>query len=396
MEISKLIRHARDEEERLRRLGVDAQTLKQMARHSELMESIKGLNNYQNFPIENLRAMIFGPEMLSTVTNATEALFKSSMFSSVQEANFSALKLIEGLTSHRFALEQMTKLAGAMAGDWMNFKELNAPQAPVDRFLSSHLSQIIQTSALAQATLAGIELSKIGGAFRVSDEIKATLTNGFTDFSTSYKNLFKSFEVPETSLFTLPPSISKLPAIEFFNGVDLLETTVEKENEDEYEEERTFIRDEIRESANDSVIIQLRQVNNDWKTMLEGATQAFTSTNPDKTRHCITSLRELVREIMYYLSPDNQIKDWSTSLEDFANKRPTRKARLRYITRNINHGAFTEFVEKDIEAMLAAIDIFQAGTHVADSKLTDAQVAALIARVESAILFLFSIANYDE
>ena len=208
-----------------------------------------------------------------------------------------------------------------------------------------------------------------------------------------YKNLFKSFEVPETSLFRLPPSISRFPTFEFFNGVDLLETTVEEENRDEYEEERILVRDEIRESTSDSVIIQLREVNQDWTTMLEGARQALASTNPDKTRHCITSLRELVREVMHHLSPDEEIKGWSQSPDDFVNKRPTRKTRLRYITRNINHGAFAEFVEKDIEATLAAIDIFQAGTHVANSKLTEGQISALLGRIEGFILFLFSIKN---
>jgi hypothetical protein len=280
--------------------------------------------------------------------------------------------------------------------DWTNFKDLYAPQMTIDKFLSSHLSQITQTSILAQSTLASLEISQIGGAFGVADGIKASFSSGFIDFSSSYKNLFKSFEVPETSLFMLPPSISELPTIEFFNGVDLLETTIEEENQDDYEEERIIVREEIRESTNDSVIVQLREVNEDWITMLEGAKQSLGSTNPDKTRHCITSLRELVREVMDYLSPDDQIKDWSKSKEDYHDNKPTRRAKLRFITRNINHDALSDFVEKDIAAILAAIKIFQAGTHVANSKLTEPQIAALIARVESTILFLFSVANYKE
>lgn len=379
MKLSELVNFAKEEEERRRRLGLDNSTLDRMAKTYALTEFIKQDNIYPNSSLAGLKELI--------------AQIKPFSFSSIQDANFSAIKMIEELTSINPAINGIKALAGTRTDEWMNFKELCAPRIPIEIFFSSHLSQITQTSILAQSTLAGIEFSRIGGVFNVPDEIKGSFANGFTDFSTSYKNLFKSFEVPETSLFRLPPSVSRFPTIEFFNGVDLLETTVEEENQDEYEEERMLVRDEIRESTNDSVIIRLQEVNNNWTRMLEGARQALASTNPDKTRHCITSLRELVREVMHHLSPDEEIKGWSQSPDDFVNKRPTRKARLRYITRNINHGDFTKFVEKDIEATLAAIDIFQAGTHVAKSKLTELQISALLGRIEGLILFLFSIRN---
>jgi hypothetical protein len=407
MGINEFIRLSRQASELRERYNLDAHTIDALSQYGSIIESIKHHYKNPNLSLDDLRLRIndivaFGG--LSRVSeiaasakleNAGNSVFNSPIFDSVREANLSALNLAERFNQPS-AIEEIQKIAGSQISSWTNFKDVYAPEMPMDKFLTSHLSQITQTSALAQSRLANIELAKIGGAFYVADDIKASFTNQFTDFSVSYKNLFKSFEAPETSLFRLPPSISELPTIEFFNGVDLLETTVEEENPDEFEDERIIVREEIRESLNDSVIIQLEEINEDWIAMLEGARQAFNSTNPDKTRHCITSLRELIREIMQYLSPDKEIKGWSKSSDDFYNNRPTRKARLRYITRNINHGAFTKFVEKDIEAILAAIDIFQAGTHVANSKLTDSQVAALIARVESTILFLFSIANYEE
>lgn len=407
MDINELIRLSRQADELRRRYNFDAHTMNSLSQYESIIENIKHHYKNPNLSLDDLRLRINDIVASSRLSGVSEiaaaaklesakySVFNSPIFDSAREANLSALALTERFKQPS-AFEEIQKIAGSQISSWMNFKDAYAPQMPMDKFLTSHLSQITQTSALAQSTLANIELAKIGGAFHIADDIKASFTNQFADFSTSYKNLFKSFEVSETSLFRLPPSISELPTIEFFNGVDLLETTVEEENQDEFEEERIIVREEIRESAKDSVIIQLEEINEDWIAMLEGARQAFNSTNPDKTRHCITSLRELVREIMQYLSPDNEIKGWSKSPDDFYNNRPTRKARLRYITRNINHGAFTKFVEKDIEAILAAIDIFQAGTHVANSKLTDAQIAALITRVESTILFLFSIANYEE
>ncbi len=99
---------------------------------------------------------------------------------------------------------------------------------------------------------------------------------------------------------------------------------------------------------------------------------------------------------MHYLSPDAEIKTWSQSKDDFANGRPTRKARLRFIARHINHGAFTDFVEKDLAATLAAIDLFNAGTHKVKSSITEKQLQALISKVETTLLFLFEIGNSTE
>src|SRR5205085_10139156 len=129
----------------------------------------------------------------------------------------------------------------------------------------------------------------------------------------------------------------------------------------------------------------------------EGARQALRSTNPDRVRHFATSLRELMTYVIHKLSPDEELRAWSTSAEDFFNHRPTRKARLRFIARKVAHGPFTDFVQKDIEATLAVFSLFHAGTHAINSELTEAQLTALQAKVESAIYFMLVTAqNEDE
>jgi hypothetical protein len=395
MDATELMRSAQQEDERRRRLGIHPDFFEDIKRNRELLSGFGAMRLLQQDQLKDLATQILAPGVMSAMAEASRAALKSPIFKSIQETNLSSLRLMDGFTNHSSAIAEMTRAATRNA-DWMDFKGLYAPKLSDHLFLESHFSQIAQISALAQSALAVMDFSQIGAGFSVTEEIRASFAGKFEGFTNSYANLFRSFEVPETSLFTLPPGISELPTIEYFNSADLLESTVPKFDPDEYEEERVLVRTGIRESTYDSIIIQLSEVNQGWVDMLAGAREAFRSTNPDKTRHCITSLRELVREIMQHFSPDKHIETWSTSETDFHNKRPTRRARLQYISRNINHGPFTEFVEKDIAAILAAIDLFQAGTHAANSKLTEAQVAALIARVESTILFLFSIATYQE
>jgi hypothetical protein len=389
MNEKELTRLMMEELDRRKKSGLNRDAFDQIERARRIRGSA-----IDNFPLEELRAKAKGIEDFTS--RAAKSVQESPVFESIRESNRSALKMLEQLSFKKdSSFEEMIKAVGASTNAWLKFKETRAGTFEA---LNSHLTQITKTSLLTESALKSMGLDRIGSAFRLPDDIRESLSRGFIDFSSSYKNLFKSFEIPETSLLSLPPSIARLPTVEYFNEVNLLETTIDKieENESEYKEERESIKGEIAEATNNSIITQLQETNPDWVKMLEGAKQAFNSENPDKTRHCITSLRELVTQIMHYLSPDDQIRSWSKSEDDFHQNRPTRKARLKYIVRDINHGAFTEFVDKDIQATLAAINIFQAGTHSVNSKLTESQIRALIARVESAIWFLFSIANHED
>jgi hypothetical protein len=44
-----------------------------------------------------------------------------------------------------------------------------------------------------------------------------------------------------------------------------------------------------------------------------------------KIRHSITSLKELIRDIMHFLSPEKELRKWGNSSDHFADNRPTEK-----------------------------------------------------------------------
>ena len=119
-----------------------------------------------------------------------------------------------------------------------------------------------------------------------------------------------------------------------------------------------------------------------------GANQALNLKNPDAVRHFATSLRELLTHVIHKLSPDDEVKNWSTSPKHFHNGKPTRRARLLFICKGINHGPFSTFLEKDIDALLACIDIFQEGTHAINVPLKISQLEALKNRAGSSLRLL--------
>ena len=321
-----------------------------------------------------------------------------SMFERARSANSSTLSILNEIGPRISAVESINAVSLSWRKeieDFRRFKLVGA--ASLESVLGAHLTRITERTLLAQGAVASISRQDIGGAIATTIEARNALQNGFDSFAKSYSQLFKAFEQPRTSILTLHPRLSEVSSVEFFNGADLLRaTSLVSEPEDAFEEDRQYVREEISEEIGEVLPVLLSKLNPKLLRLWEGAIHARRSSNPDRIRHFVTSLRELMTHVMHQLSPDDEIRGWSTSTTDFANNRPIRRARLRFIARDINHGSFTDFVEKDIKAMLAVFDLFQAGTHGIDSSLTEAQLAALQAKVESTLYFLILIALGDE
>lgn len=103
------------------------------------------------------------------------------------------------------------------------------------------------------------------------------------------------------------------------------------------------------------------------------------------------SVRELFTHIIHKLAPDDHATAWSNDPKDFHEGRLTRKARLSYICRELAGGIYAKFLNKDIEAMIELINLFQGGIHGIDSDFTDPQISALILRVENTLRFLLEV-----
>ena len=96
--------------------------------------------------------------------------------------------------------------------------------------------------------------------------------------------------------------------------------------------------------------------------------------------------------VLHTLSPDDDVKSWNSDPSHYQNNQPTRRARLLYICRRINHSQFTNFVKRDVDALLAFIDLFQQGTHDLTPSFTEDQMEAMVHRTEAAVLFLVNTA----
>jgi hypothetical protein len=124
--------------------------------------------------------------------------------------------------------------------------------------------------------------------------------------------------------------------------------------------------------------------------------EAARSENPDRARHVSTSLRELYTHIVHRIAPDSEVQSWTSESSHFHNGRPTRKARLLYVCRHLNHGPFETFVQKDVAAALGFLDLFQMGTHDIVPAFSATQLSSLIQRMEGLLRFLLETSKAEK
>jgi LmbE family N-acetylglucosaminyl deacetylase len=195
----------------------------------------------------------------------------------------------------------------------------------------------------------------------------------------------------------LPPILSRYPAIEFFNGADIIDAITVRDQEDlELHKEEQRNKKYKREETEDRLEVLLIRLDPEFVVPLRGARQSIDSKNPDHVRHFATSLRELFTHVLHTLATDEKVMAWSTSSEHYHNGKPTRRVRLLYICQNLNQEPFSAFLEKDIDAGLAFLKLFQGGTHKIAPRYTDSQLRIMLIRMEYLLTFILETWSLDK
>jgi len=148
----------------------------------------------------------------------------------------------------------------------------------------------------------------------------------------------------------------------------------------------------IVEKDSDDTTELISSINPDFVSLLSGAEESLLSKNSDKIRHSITSLRELLTQIMHILSPDNEIVRIYSDKKYYDDKgKPTRRTRLMYIFKNHDGNDYlVDFYDADINAILCLFDLYQKGTHEVKSSMNDDQLKYIISRTKNLICYLLS------
>ena len=288
------------------------------------------------------------------------------------------------LSSSAFAALDITKSNQALI-DTMGLANLSAFS------VQSSFAKATELSLFAEKSLSNFAWADIGNKIGLSDISKGLVSSSFLGLSTDYSELIKSYGANPSSFLDISPSVSKLIPVEYYTGANFLEIIT---TEEEVTTEEELIKNEIQYENEYSLNLYLPKINTGFLNMWKGAIETYNSNNSDKVRQFTVSIRELFGHLMHTLAPDEEIKKWSADKTEptfYHEGKPTRKARLHYICRNISSKPFNKFVEKDIQATIEFIAIFQDGTHSIESGFTPAQLVALKSKAEATLKFLLEI-----
>ena len=263
------------------------------------------------------------------------------------------------------------------------------PLLMVDTFkipesLSTMVSTVVGVSLAAESQFLAFDPSRIADVVGIAESLANSSLVSLNDMALSYRSLWSSLQADPANLFTASTLLVEQPARELYLAGSLArlvampeETMVEAQAE------------ERRQIASWAPLREkVRTLGEPFVEAYEGAIEAFMGGNVDKQRHVCTSLRELTTHVIHKLAPDDDVSRWSTDHKYFQKEKPTRRARLLYICRNIDVGSFSDFVKSDVESTLKFLDLLQEGTHSLSSPFGEAQLGALVSRAESLVSFL--------
>jgi hypothetical protein len=255
--------------------------------------------------------------------------------------------------------------------------------------IESNMARISATSMLAEGALSSFKWNDLGSQIGIHDSAKMVVGNSFVAVSKSYSDIFTAIQAAPQSILENTAFVVRQTPIEYYTGaefcraISVLDAPII---------EKDLIANDILIDNRFGLESKLPRIDSGLVDMWHGASKALASDNPDRIRHFSTSARELLTHVIHHLSPDKEVKKWSSDPAHYHNGRPTREARLLFISRKINLGGFQGFVQKDVAATVEFINLFHEGTHSVKSSLTENQLLALKSRAESTLNFLIDIA----
>lgn len=268
----------------------------------------------------------------------------------------------------------------------------------------SHLSQFQASAKLAlcdaslrlaatERLMAGIDFEAIRNRFQFEMPIISGLENSIAHVVASYGSLAESLQdisdITRLPAFVLPGATREIYTTSF--ALETLRPWDERD-EDEAETEIQLVADAELEIS--GCIALLQQVDPDLARPYFGARDALYGNNADRARHILSSLRELWNHLLRRLAPDDLVVAWIPGVcnqKDLLHDgKPTRRAKILYVCRELNSDPLTDFLMHDIRALVKLIELFNR-VHELETELTDEQLRAILLKSDSSLMYILKI-----
>ena len=241
--------------------------------------------------------------------------------------------------------------------------------------------------------MADIDFQTVRGRFQIEMPVIAGLESSFARMTASYGSLAESLR--EISDITrLPAFVLPGAAREIFSTSFALESLRPWEERDKDEAETDIQLVTEAELETSGCIAFLQHVDPELARPYVGARDALYSSNPDRARHILTSLRELWSHLLRRIAPDTLVIPWIRSegrqKDMLHNGKPTRRAKILYVCRELNNGPLVDFLVYDTQALVKLIELFNR-VHELKTEITDEQLRAILLKSDSWLMYVLQI-----
>ena len=206
--------------------------------------------------------------------------------------------------AHQSWLEHIKPIQGG-GGGGHDFSQFSQLQASAKLALCDASLQLTATERL----MVDIDFEAIRSRFQIAMPVISGLENSIANAAASYGSLAESMreisDITRLPAFVLPGAAREIYTTSF--ALKTLRPWDERD-EEEAETETQLVADAELETS--SCIALLQQVDPGLARPYIGARDALHSTNADRARHILSSLRELWNHLLRRLAPDDLVTAW--------------------------------------------------------------------------------------
>lgn len=328
----------------------------------------------------------------------SRALEMSGAMARIQEIA-SANQHWQDLIKQATATSRITESLSAAHQSWLDtIRPIQHDFSHISQLQASAKLALCDTSLRLAATerlMAGIDFEAIRGRFQIEMPVIAGLESSIAHVAASYGGLAESLrdisDITRLPAFVLPGATREIYTTSF-----ALETLRPRDDQDEDEAETEIQLVAEAELETSGCIALLQQVDPGLARPYIGARDALYGNNADRARHILSSLRELWNHLLRRLAPDALVAAWIPGVsnqKDLLHKgKPTRRARVLYVCRELNNDPLTDFLMHDTQALVKMIDLFNR-VHELETALTDKQLRAILLKTDSWLMYILQISS---
>ena len=328
----------------------------------------------------------------------SRALELSGAAARIQEI-VSANQRWQDLIKQATATSRIAESLSAAHQSWLDtIKPIQHDFSQLSQLQASAKLALCDTSLRLAATerlMAGIDFDAISSRFQIEVPVITGLESSIAHVAASYGSLAQSLreisDITRLPAFVLPGATREIYTTSF--ALETLRPWDERD-EDEAETEIQFVAEAELETS--GCIALLQQVDPGLARPYIGARDALYGNNADRARHILSSLRELWNHLLRRLAPDDLVAAWipgvSNQKDLLHDGKPTRRARVLYVCRDLNNDPLTDFLMHDTRALVKMIELFNR-VHELETALTDEQLRAILLRTDSWLMYILQISS---